>query len=142
MSSQRLSPERTTLSDAPGNVTRQPSPRPVAAVRRCSNCNVEDRAETIEGEYDAFGQPKVEHHVTVELRYLKVQTEAEAQTRLTPHMRRRGWKYKLFQGRHAMERFVCRPCLRDLSIMERDWAKKGSGDTASNKDSYYGALCE
>jgi len=26
--------------------------------------------------------------------------------------------------------------------MERDWAKKGSGDTASNKDSYYGALCE
>jgi hypothetical protein len=73
---------------------------------------------------------------------LKVQTEAEAQTRLTPHMRRRGWKYKLFQGRHAMERFVCRPCLRDLSIMERDWAKKGSGDTASNKDSYYGALCE
>jgi hypothetical protein len=103
---------------------------------------VEDRAETIEGEYDAFGKAKVEHHVTVELRYLKVQTEAEAQTRMTPHMRRRGWKYKLFQGRHAIERFVCRPCLRDLSIMERDWASKANGDRASNKDSYYGALCD
>jgi hypothetical protein len=113
-------------------------------LRKCSNCGAEDRAEVIQGEFDAHGNQRVEHFVTVELRYFKgVQTEAEAHKRITPHLRRRGWKYKFFQAKHAMERLVCRPCLRELSIMERDWERKVKGDRAvSNKESYYGAICE
>lgn len=110
-------------------------------IRRCVNCAAEDRVEPLEGEYDDLGRPKVHHLVTVELRWiLGAQSQAEAEKRITAHQRSRGWTYKFFQGRHAMQRLVCRVCLRELEIMERDWARKG-GKQDSSLSEFYGALC-
>jgi hypothetical protein len=142
----RLEPSRSTLAGksivptSPTVVSARPGND--CAARKCSNCHAEDRAEIIQGEYDARGNARVEHFVTVELRYLRCHTEAEAHKRITPYMRSRGWKYKLFQTKHAMERLICRPCLRDLSIMERDWMRKAKGDSVNNKESFYGELCD
>jgi hypothetical protein len=140
---QKLEPLRTTLSAKPvsPSIASLPAAAPAQA-RKCTNCGTEDRAEVIQGEYDAHGNQKIEHFVTIELRYLKVKTEAEAHKLISPYLRRKGWSYKLFQTRHAMQRFICRPCLRELSVMERDWDRKSKKDGApSNLSSYYGALC-
>lgn len=96
----------------------------------------------IQGEVDAHGRQKVEHYVTIDLRFIKsAPSEFEAKKKITPYLASRGWKYKLFQGRHAMERLICRPCLRETSIMERDWERKAHGDRGSKLLEFYGALC-
>lgn len=134
----RLS-ERTSLSGTP------PAPRAVqpakVELRRCANCGVADQVEAIEGEYDSLGRPKVEHLVTVQLRYLKgVQSESEVRRKITRSQGEHGWTYKFFQGKHAIERFVCRTCLRELDLMERDWARKGEKQE-STLGEFYGVLC-
>lgn len=96
----------------------------------------------IQGEVDAHGRQKVDHYVTIDLRFIKsAQSDFEAKKKITPYLASRGWKYKLFQGRHAMERLICRPCLRETSIMERDWERKAHGDRGSKLSGFYGALC-
>jgi hypothetical protein len=43
-----------------------------------------------------------------------------------------------------MERFICRPCLRDAETMRRDWMRKcanDSGTRKTNHDGFYGDLC-
>lgn len=140
-----LAPGRKTLSGAPISPLGKAVPQPAAATppesRKCANCGIADCASPIEGEFDERGNQKIEHLVTVELRYLKVNTEAEAKKRITAYLKGKGWRYRLHQGKHAMERFVCRPCLRALAVMERDWARKADQDNSKNKESYYGLLC-
>lgn len=136
----QLAPERPRLSGpAVPNVTRR-APA-IEKPRSCPNCGVADQVEAIEGEYDHLGRLKLEHLVTIELRYLVgVQSEAEAQRKIAVTERRRGWKYKFFQGRHAMERFICRPCLRESDLMRRDWERK-AGKRNSSLEEFYGVLC-
>lgn len=101
--------------------------------RVCSVCSVGDKESPIDGEFDANGNQRVEHLVTIELEYIKDRTKV-----------RRGWRYKFHQGRHAMERFICRPCLRGADIMRRDWMRKcaqDSGTRKANHDGFYGDLC-
>lgn len=112
---------------------------PPAGPRLCSVCGDADHQVLIDGETDATGKPKVEHHVTIELQYVKDKSV------LTAYRVARGWRYKFHQGRHAIERFICRPCLRGAAVMQRDWQRKVANDTGSrraNHDSFYGDLCE
>jgi hypothetical protein len=129
-----LDPGRTSLSGRAVSNVQPPAAK--GEPRRCCICSVEDQATPIDGEFDSMGRPKIEHLVTIELRYLKANTEAEARKLIRPP-----WKYRLHQARQAMERFVCRPCLRETAVMERDWTKKGAAEKRRNNQSYYGVLC-
>jgi hypothetical protein len=96
----------------------------------------------VEGELDAMGRQKYDHSVTVDLRYLTgVSTEAEALNKMTPYLKSKGWAYKFWQRRHAMERMICRPCMREVELMERDWRTKRDGERRANTESFYGELC-
>lgn len=109
-----------------------------AGPRLCAVCSVHDREALIDGETDANGNTKIEHLVTIELQYIK------DRTKVTAYHLVRGWRYKYHQGRHAMERFICRPCLRDAETMRRDWMRKcanDSGTRKTNHDAFYGDLC-
>src|SRR5712692_1427445 len=99
-------------------------------MRQCCQCGVEDRELMV-----------TVHLIVPEIRYLA------ARESLTPRLARQGWCYRRFQGRHAMERMICRPCLRANEARDRVWAKirqealaveKGSADA----DNYYEILCE
>jgi hypothetical protein len=104
-------------------------------VRRCSVCGCGD--QTLEsGESDPLGRKKVDHLVTIELRYLRRKED------LTLYLKNKGWRYKLHQARDAMERFICRPCLREVTVMERDWARKREGEREQNTENFYQLLCE
>lgn len=106
--------------------------------RICSVCKVHDRESVVDGEYDTQGRSKIEHLVTIELEYIKDRNQ------VTAYRIARGWHYKFHQGRHAVERFICRPCLRDAQTMRRDWLRKcanDSGTRKTNHDGFYGDLC-
>lgn len=139
---QKLEPDRSSLSGY--SVKRETSSsatapissgKPVSVeVRHCSVCGCAD--QTVEsGEVDPLGRKKLDHLVTIELRYLKRKED------LTPYLRNKGWRYKLHQARDAMERFICRACLREVTAMERDWARKRDGERRQNVDNFYGVLC-
>jgi hypothetical protein len=42
----------------------------------------------------------------------------------TAQEHRAGWRYRLFNGRHAIERFACRPCIQASNEMRHIWARK------------------
>lgn len=139
---QKLEPERNSLSGY--SVKRETSlsatalissvKQASAEVRRCSVCGCAD--QTVEsGEVDPLGRKKLDHLVTIELRYLRRKED------LTLYLKNKGWRYKLHQARDAMERFICRPCLREVTEMERDWARKRDGERRQNFDNFYGVLC-
>ena len=109
-------------------------PEPNITSRVCSHCEAPDRLET-----DEYGRPA--HYVTIELRKLLAATEVEARESITPYMKLKGWRYKLFGGQHMRERFVCRACLRDLTEMERDWSRKARNSQQNNTAGYYEVLC-
>ena len=83
------------------------------------------------------GQETVEHFVTVELRYLKSLESC------TEYLRGRGWKPRMHQGRAAMERLLCRSCMNEHAVMEREFAQRNHGETGrrSNHQSFYQELC-
>ena len=78
-----------------------------SGVRKCAQCGALDRVhgETPEGE--------PEHWVKPELRYLKSQSE------FTPRLAGLGWKWRMFNGRPAIERLSCIDCLNQNAL--RDW---------------------
>lgn len=90
----------------------------------------------IEGESDAQGNKRAEHHVTIELRYLRSRQEC------TRNMEAKGWRHRIHQGRDAMERFVCRVCLMATREMSREFQRKRTKELGmKNHDPYYLALC-
>lgn len=106
------------------------------APRICSVCRRSDVASVVEGETDARGNKRIEHLVTIELRYLKSQDEC------TANRQTHGWRYRIHQGRHAMERFVCRVCLIATREMAQEFDRKRSKELgAKNHDPYYLAVC-
>ena len=129
LSGEEVSGEKTTM------VVKAPAAAVAPATRKCSLCGCED-VVTNTGQTDEVGREKIHHLVTIELKYIRRPED------LTAYLRSRGWKYRQHQGRHAMERFVCRPCLINRGTMERDWTKKCAGDQASKKETHYQALCD
>ena len=83
------------------------------------------------------GQQAIEHFVTVELRYLK------SLEGCTEYLRGRGWKPRMHQGRAAMERLLCRSCMNEHAVMEREFAQRSHGETDRhrNHQSFYQELC-
>lgn len=89
--------------------------------RRCCKCSIEDAPLEDHGfvsdERDKNGNvvmPKPLHRVTVQLRYLAKKEDFSAK-----HARS-GWNLRDFQGRPAMERHICRPCMNSAEFAERD----------------------
>jgi hypothetical protein len=99
-------------------------------------CGCPDQVSAAVGELDKLGNQRIEHRVTIELRYLKSQDECTAARRA------HGWRYKLHQARHAMERFLCRPCLIATQEMSKEFGSKREKELGKqNADPYYLALC-
>lgn len=116
---------------------RSVSIAPVKSVpRTCSVCGCADHLTAVEGDLDPRGNKRIEHRVTIELRYLRQRED------FTAHLQVRGWRYKLHQGRHAMERFVCRACLIATQEMGREFRLKRQKELGmQNHDPYYLAVC-
>lgn len=106
--------------------------------RVCSRCKVEDHTIVREGQIDFAGRSILEHNVTEELRYIK---DAKA---ITFWHKTRGWRFRPHLGRNAMVRLICRSCLNEASIMQKDLERKKRADVGGNdagQYSYYLNLC-
>ena len=105
--------------------------------RICSRCKAEDNTVVREGQVDFAGRSILEHFVTEELRFIKDRKEISA------WLRSRGWAFRQHLGRNAMVRSICRTCLNESTVMQRDLDRKKKSDTdAGVADSYYQNLCE
>lgn len=133
-----------TPSLSPQDLLRQaraPLPKAPPKPRVCCQCGAPDRVEH-SPQLDDKGDPQVEHFVTIELRYVKNENE------LTRRLVGQGWHWKppnkMHQGRLAIERLICRPCMNRHGIMEREWRSKRAAETKTtvNHDTYYQLLCE
>jgi hypothetical protein len=97
--------------------------------RACSVCGGPDHVSSIEGD-------KVHHSVTIELRYLKERQQC------TPNHEAHGWRFRIHQGRNAMERFICRRCLKSTEEMSKEFRLKREKELGrANHDPYYLAVC-
>lgn len=136
----KLEPGRTSLSGRP-EFLQPPPPAPIAikplGPRHCSSCNCIDVTQIVQGEYGTDGAQKIEHKVTIELRYLKAREDC------TGYLQSKGWRYRFHQGRHAMERFICRSCLAEHGFMEKEFRQKKARELrhGSQPDAYYMAIC-
>lgn len=80
--------------------------------RRCSQCQCRDKKIYAAG---AIDEAKPEHLVTIELRFVDGKEISSKQARA-------GWTYRLYRGRHAMQRYICRGCLIEAEFMDHEWA--------------------
>lgn len=120
-----IAPKDRSVSIAPA--------KPVPRV--CSVCGCPDHISIVEGEADSRGNKKIEHFVTIELRYLRSRQEC------SPRFEAKGWRHKVHQGRNAMERFVCRPCLIATQEMSKEFGRKRAKELGmKNHDPYYLAI--
>lgn len=104
--------------------------------RCCSVCGCADHLTANEAEQDQFGNTLYEHHVGFELRYLKAQAEC------IPQLKARGWRYRITQGQHSMERDICKGCLIATQDMSQEFRRKKEKELgAKNFDPYYLAVC-
>lgn len=132
----KLEPSRASLSGRP-EFLRPPAPVQTSAIplgpRFCASCGVEDVVHLAHEE----GGTRVEHSVTIELRYLKKRDD------YTPRLQAQGWKPRIHQGREAMERFMCRPCIAGHEEMDKEFRQKRATELRSNqqRDTYYTAVC-
>ncbi len=99
-------------------------------MRVCSQCGAQDRD---------LGAG--EHLVVPEIRYLKSAED------FTPSRRggTRGWSERVFQGRPAMERMICRPCLVEAETRDHVWAgmkKEARALEKETEENWYALLCE
>lgn len=130
----RLEPFKQTLT---GKVDVAPMPVPQEPLARiCSVCGCGDEVTVRDGQTDFAGRQLVEHKVGPELRYVKRRED------VTSYFTRRGWRYRFHLGRHAMERMLCRPCMNEVSVLQRDFDRKKAADSARPIDSYYNDICE
>lgn len=99
-------------------------------MRKCCRCGAEDREVAAPGE-------EPEHFVVPELRWLAgPMSKANEQ---------RGWQFKMWQGKPAMVRSVCRPCLNAQALEERIWRELRSNARKledGSEERYYQDLCE
>lgn len=134
----KLEPNRPSLS-LPQREPRIAEPNSVAAPppRVCSCCGAADVVHRIEGSYEPNGVATEEHSVTIDIRFLKTAAE------FTARLKSKGWRHKKFQGRDAMERFICRVCLIGQREMQREHKRKIDQELKSQLvgDSYYLAVC-
>lgn len=132
----RLEPGRTSLSGRP-DFLRPPEPVQTSAIalapRFCASCGCEDLIQTVHEE----GGSRIEHKVTIELKYLKKPEEC------TFYMQSKGWKPRILQGRPAMERFICRPCITGHELMQKEFSQKRAKElrSSANHDTFYSAMC-
>lgn len=103
-------------------------------MRLCWKCKTADRE---------VPQPGVanEHFVVPEIRYL------DGKTQWNESLRRYGWVPRKFQGRNAMERFSCRPCIVSESMRDAVWSDMRQAALKLEKQpdenaEYYRLLCE
>lgn len=102
-------------------------------MRVCATCGAPDRL---------VGDGDSEHWVKPEIRYI-----ADAAS-VTARDRSRGWNYRLFQGRPALERMQCVECLRRNAERDGFWTElRGKAlELESSNDggmaSYFKALCD
>jgi hypothetical protein len=109
-------------------------------MRACFQCKREDRPVQTLRDCNCGQNPhdpecdSIEHWVKPEIRFLKREVDYTARDKA------QGWTYKLFQGRPAMERFSCIPCIRQADETARrvkhvkDLAKKA--ESGSNLNIY------
>ncbi len=91
-----------------------------------------------------------EHFVVPEVRYLKAPFEAPfvpqgKPEELVPRLVGQGWSYRVFQGRHAMERMICRLCLNECEARDRVWGqmrKQALELERGTEETFYQILCE
>jgi hypothetical protein len=132
----KLEPGRTSLSGRPDFLKPQAPLQtvlPELEPRKCVSCSCDDVVHQVHAE----GDVKYEHKVTLEMRYL-----AKAED-LTPYLASKGWKARILQGRPAMQRFICRPCLIGHELMQKEFNRKRAKELRSslNHDTYYTAVC-
>lgn len=154
-----LSRERTSLSSK----EESKSTKSPISVRKCASCGCLDRPSLVIGSATSAGEhipltaaqdeytgetgtaaavfvhagQLTEHFVTIELRYLK------SLEHCTEYLRGRGWKPRMHQGRAAMERLLCRSCMNEHAVMEREFAQRSDGEPVkrTNHQSFYQKLC-
>ena len=89
-----------------------------------------------EGQYEPNADPVDEHSVTIDIRYLKTAAEFTARNRV------KGWTLFKFQGRDAMKRFICMPCLLGQREMQSEQKRKRDVElNQAQGDEYYMAVC-
>lgn len=137
--STKLEPNRTNLSSLPAmrEPQRQPALTAPSPQRICSSCGADDVVHRVEGSREPNDAPTEEHSVTIDIHFLKSAAE------FTPRMRAKGWRLKKFQGRDAIERFICRICLIGQREMQREHKRKIDQELRAQQagDSYYLAVC-
>lgn len=83
-----------------------------------------------------------EHWVKPEIRYV-----ADAAS-VTPRDRARGWSYRVFQGRAALERMQCVECLRRNAERDAFWselrgrAREMESVNDGGMSAYFKVLCD
>lgn len=133
----KLEPGRASLSGRPDFL--RPAPVEKAPVvpkqRKCCMCQIPDVMHLVDNE--------PHHTVTIELRWIEAQNEAQAQQKITDYLKARGWHYRFHLGKHAMERDICRSCLVRHQEIEQEFRRKKKEElnSSSNSESYYLALC-
>lgn len=139
----KLEPNRTSLSSAPVVPTKRYAweglsvSQTLTANPPCVSCGAADVVHIVEGSYEPNAEQTREHLVTPDIQYLKSLAEC------TVRNRAQGWKPLTFQGRPAMQRFICRPCLIGKQQMHHEHKRKVSEELKGSMqgDSYYLAVC-
>lgn len=105
--------------------------------RKCSECGADDIVQRLQHSREPNDEQTEEHSVTIDIRFLKSAAE------FTHRHRAKGWTLKKFQGRDAMQRFICRACLIGQREMQREMKRKRDQElrSAVQGDSYYLAVC-
>jgi len=133
----KLEPSRLSLAlPIAARGPLQPPPAAIPPQRKCSACGADDVIHRREGHYEANAEPVEEHLVTIDIRFLKTPAE------FTPRNRAKGWTLFKFQGRDAMKRFICLPCLLGQREMQREQKRKREAElNQTHGDSYWLAVC-
>ncbi len=106
-------------------MTDQAPPHAVAESHPCSQCGA--------------GAIVNDDSVRIDLRYVKSDTD------LTPKLKHHGWQFKVFQGRPAIYRYLCIPCLIALDEAANCWSEirqqAREVDAITTTDDFYRHLC-
>ena len=110
-------------------------------MRVCVQCKTEDREIVIPNEGPVRDEDRV-HFVKPEIRYL-----GRAEDFSPQRHGKRGWIYKVFQGRPAMYRNLCVDCINANQQRDKVWAELKRDalrlEKPKNPDSdFYSLLCQ
>ena len=104
-------------------------------MRVCASCGVPDRS--------IGGGDEPEHWVKPEIRYI------HSREAFSKRDEAKGWQYRVFQGRPALERMQCVECLRRNAERDQLWKEMRdrakeleTGSSETQEQVYFKALCE